>query len=229
MAAAAAPSYVVEMSHPAYRDLLTGLYNCQYYVGAISAAGATRACVKYPSSVAWRIPIWCQLISSGMVILTVWFIPESPRWLYSHGHPEKAWDVITKYHGEGSRENAYVLLQIREYEEAINLEGSDKRAWDFRELINTKAARWRLTCVGIAAFLSQWSQGGVTSYYIGGLLKSAGVTNPTEVLNINLGNQILSAGGAYLGSYLGPHFQRRPMMIGACVSCCVRLPSYSSS
>lgn len=223
MATSAAPAYVVEMSHPAYRDVLTGLYNCQYFVGAIAAAGACRGCLKYHSSLAWRIPIWCQMISSCMVVLCVWFLPESPRWLYSHGRREQAWDVITTYHGEGSRDNAYVVLQIREYEEAINLEGSDKRSWDFRELVNTQAARWRLVCVAIASFLSQWSQAGVTTYYIGGLLATAGVTNTAKVLDVNLGNTVLSAGGAYLGSILGPKIRRRPMMIGACIACSVRI------
>ncbi|KAF3014327.1 hypothetical protein E8E15_002782 [Penicillium rubens] len=229
LASAAAPAYVVEMSHPAYRDILTGLYNCQYFVGAIAAAGACRGCLKYQSSLAWRIPIWCQLISSSLVVLTVWFIPESPRWLYSHGHREKAWDVITRYHGEGSRDNAYVHLQVREYEEAINLEGADKNAFDFRSLIGTKAARWRLMCVGIASFMSQWAQAGVTTYYIGGLLASAGMTDTAQVLNVNLGNTVLSAGLAYLGSYLGPKIQRRPMMMGASVACCICFACFSAT
>ncbi|KAJ5396568.1 hypothetical protein N7509_004681 [Penicillium cosmopolitanum] len=218
IAASAAPAYVVEMSHPAYRDLLTGLYNCQYYVGAIAAAGACRGCLIYPDSRAWRIPIWCQLISSCFVVMFVWSIPESPRWLYSHGRSEKAWDIITEYHGEGNRQNAYVSLQIREYQDAINLEGSDKRAWDFRELVNTKAARWRLVCVGIASFLSQWSTGGITTYYMGGLLESAGVTDTTRVLDVNLGYTVLSAGGAYIGGVLTPKLRRRPMLMGSSIS-----------
>ncbi|KAF7525998.1 hypothetical protein PCG10_004509 [Penicillium crustosum] len=229
LASAAAPAYVVEMSHPAYRDVLTGLYNCQYFVGAIAAAGACRGCLRFESSLAWRIPIWCQLISSSIVVLTVWFIPESPRWLYSHGRREEAWDVITKYHGEGVRDNAYVHLQVREYEEAINLEGSDKNSWDFRGLINTKAARWRLMCVTIASFMSQWAQAGVTTYYIGGLLATAGITDTTRVLDVNLGNTVLSAGLAYLGSYLGPKFRRRPMMIGASIACSICFACFAAT
>ncbi|PLN81783.1 MFS general substrate transporter [Aspergillus taichungensis] len=229
MAASAAPAYVVEMSHPAYRDVLTGLYNCQYFVGAIAAAGACRGCLIYPDSRAWRIPIWCQLISSSFVVLFVWLLPESPRWLYSHGHREQAWNVITKYHGEGSRDNAYVTLQIREYEEAINTEGSDKRSWDFRELVDTKAARWRLICVGIASFMSQWAQGGVTTYYMGGLLKSAGVTDTTKVLDVNLGFTVLSAGGAYLGGFFTQRLRRRPMLLGVSVLCCLCFAGLSAT
>lgn len=222
VAASAAPAYVVEFSHPAYRDILTGFYNCQYFVGAITAAGACRACLKYQSSLAWRIPIWCQLISSGLVVIFVWFIPESPRWLYSHGHQDKAWDLITKYHGDGDRDNPFVQLQIRDFEEAISLEGSDKRWWDYRECFNSHNARWRMMCVCMAAVFSQLAQGGVTGYYIGGLLATAGITDPERVLNVNLGNTILSAGGAYLGATFVPKLRRRPMMIGACLACGVR-------
>lgn len=31
----AGPSYVAEMSHPAWRGVLTGLYNCQFFVGGV--------------------------------------------------------------------------------------------------------------------------------------------------------------------------------------------------
>jgi len=183
MAASAGPAYVVEISHPAYRDILAGLYNCQYFIGSITASGACRGCLNIPSSLAWRIPVWCQMIASGAVVLSVWFLPESPRWLYSHGHCNEAWEVITKYHGEGCVDNAFVQLQIQEYEGAISLEGSDKRFWDFRALFNTHNARWRIMCMFIAAVFSQWTQGGVASYYIGGFLATAGVNDPARVLN----------------------------------------------
>ena len=60
IAASAAPAYVVEISHPAYRGVLTGLYNCQYYVGSITAAGVVRATVHYSGSSAWRVPSTLQ-------------------------------------------------------------------------------------------------------------------------------------------------------------------------
>ena len=221
IAASAAPAYVVEISHPAYRDILTALYNCQYFVGAITAAGACRASLSYQSSLAWRIPIWCQLISSVFVVLFVWFLPESPRWLYSHGRKEEAWEVITKFHGDGDRNNAFVKLQIREYEEAISMSGSDKRFWDYSELFNTHNSRWRVLCMFIPSVFGQWSTGGITGYYIGGLLQTAGITNPKRVLSINLGQTVLSAAGAYIGATYASKWRRRPMMMGACISCAV--------
>ena len=157
----------------------------------------------------------------------MWFLPESPRWLYSHGHQEKAWDVITKYHGEGCRENAFVKLQIREYEEDITMNGSDKRFWDYSELFKTHNSRWRVMCMLIPSCFGQWSGGGVNSYYIGGLLASAGVTNPTTVLNINLGSTLVSAAGAYTGASFVGKWRRRPMLIGVNLACSVCLDRLS--
>lgn len=200
---------------------MTGLYNCQYFLGAITAAGTCRACLKYTSSLAWRIPVWCQLICSAIVVTCVWFLPESPRWLYSHGHREKAWDIITRYHGDGDAENAFVKLQIREYQETISMEGSDKRFWDYRDLFSSHNARWRVMCMLIPSVFAPWSGNAVTGYYIGGLLETAGITDPTHVLDVNLGNVVLSAGGAYIGASFAHKWQRRPMMIGVCLACCV--------
>jgi hypothetical protein len=49
------------------------------------------ACLKtLEGQVVWRFPIAFQsvfvIISGG----TIFFLPESPRWLYAHGHKEQA-------------------------------------------------------------------------------------------------------------------------------------------
>lgn len=39
--------------------------------------------------------------------------------------------------------------------EEIVISGSDKRWWDYSELFNTTAAKWRMLCVFSMAFISQ--------------------------------------------------------------------------
>lgn len=59
------------------------------------------------------------------------------------------------YHGEGNRKSPIVLLTYKEMLEEIVISGSDKRWWDYSELFNTTAARWRMLCVFSMAFISQ--------------------------------------------------------------------------
>ena len=49
----------------------------------------------------FRIPSWCQLVSSVIVALGVFFLPESPRWLVAQDRVDEARAILGKYHGEG--------------------------------------------------------------------------------------------------------------------------------
>lgn len=63
--------------------------------------------------------------------------------------------VLAKYHGDDDPNNAIVQLSFREMQEEISTTGSDKRPWDYSELISTKAARWRLVMVISMAFFGR--------------------------------------------------------------------------
>ena len=112
-----APCYVSEMAHPKWRGTITGLYNTCWYIGSIIASwtckfqrvsdlqpiltspGYGSAFLK--SNWAFRIPIWCQLVSSVIVAVGVFFLPESPRWLVAQDRVDEARAILAKYHGEG--------------------------------------------------------------------------------------------------------------------------------
>jgi hypothetical protein len=61
----------------------------------------------------------------------------------SHSEHDKALDVLAEYHGEGDRNSPIVQLEYREMLQEISKSGSDKRWWDYRELYNTREARYR--------------------------------------------------------------------------------------
>lgn len=71
------------MAHPIWRGTLTGLYNCTWYIGSIVASWVVYGCAFMEGEQGFRIPIWCQLISSVIVAVGVWFLPESPRLVMS--------------------------------------------------------------------------------------------------------------------------------------------------
>jgi hypothetical protein len=64
---------------------------------------------------------------------------------------------MAKYHGNGDENHPLVQLQLREITEDFAVTRNDNPWWDFRELYNTKAARYRIMMVIAMAFFGQWS------------------------------------------------------------------------
>ena len=52
-----------------------------------------------------------------------------------------------EYHGEGDRDSPIVQLEYREMVYDISSSGSDRRWWDYRDLLNTKETRYRTMLV----------------------------------------------------------------------------------
>jgi MFS family permease len=107
-----------------------GFYNCGWFGGSIPAAAVTYGCNNIDNDYSWRIPFILQCFACIIVVCSIWFIPESPRWQIAHGQEEKAIAFLTKYHGNGNRNARLVLLEVEEMREGIRLDGIDKRWWD---------------------------------------------------------------------------------------------------
>jgi hypothetical protein len=81
-------------------------------------------------SLAWRFPIAFQLIFSIILISTVPWLPESPRWLLAHGYEEEGVDVLVALEGDGVTANdESILIQRDEILEAIRIERDSAPSW----------------------------------------------------------------------------------------------------
>jgi sugar porter (SP) family MFS transporter len=213
IAAAAGPIYVVETAHPRYRGVITGLCNTTWLVGAILASGATRGGLDLASNTSWLLPVWLQMFFPGFILLGAFFIPESPRWLYAHGKREAAHNVLTKWHGEGNRDSAWVSLQLNEYEAFIELEGSDKRWWDYRGLFNKRSSLYRVAVACWFSAFTQWCGNSVLSYFLGAVLDTAGVNDSVGKANVQLGYSVVQFVSAVIGAHFVELIGRRKLML----------------
>jgi MFS family permease len=127
IASAAGPIYVVETSHPAFRGVVTAYCNTFWFTGSILSSGAVRGALNLKGNISWQLPVWLQMLFSGLICLFCFLIPESPRWLYVAGKREKAISMLTKWHGYGNPDSAWVRLQLSEYEEYLNMNGAVSR------------------------------------------------------------------------------------------------------
>ncbi|KAI0542010.1 lactose permease [Xylaria digitata] len=215
IASAAGPAYTVELAHPAYRGVMAGMYNNFWWVGNILAGWTTYGTqLHIHNSWAWRTPTVVQAGIPAVVAAFIMFFPESPRWLIHHdSRADEALAIFAKYHGEGDPNSPLAQLQYREVVEEYHASKNENPWWDFRELVNTRAARYRLAM----------GKGGnnVVSYFLPEMIEAAGITNTNTQLLINAINPIFSLIAAVYGATCLDKLGRRPMMLWGLAGSCV--------
>ncbi|KAF8528705.1 putative MFS lactose permease [Gautieria morchelliformis] len=207
----AAPSYVAEVSPPQWRGRMTAFYNLGWFGGSIPAAGITLACQSIQSDWSWRLPLIFQAVPSLVVIVFVWFLPESPRWLVANSRDGEALAFLTRFHGNGDSQNPVVALEWAEFKEAIAIDGADKRWWDYSELFKSRNARWRSLTVIMMACFGQFSGNGL-GYFNLEIYSSLGYDNHQQFV-LNLASAIVSAFAAGCGVALSDRMPRRQALI----------------
>ncbi|OBT90733.1 hypothetical protein VE02_00617 [Pseudogymnoascus sp. 03VT05] len=194
---AAGPTYVVEMSHPAHRGVTTGLYNVFWPFSALVASCASRGGLTYAgTNTSWMIPVWLQIV-------------------------EEAKAVLTRYDGQGNPDSEWVKLQMMEYEEHLELDGSDKHWWDYRALFRDRASRDRLMVNCIVSLFGQWAGNGCVSYFLSKFLETANIKGETLQTNLAVGMNAIQIAFAALGASQVDRFGRRPMLIIVNIVCCL--------
>jgi sugar porter (SP) family MFS transporter len=187
----AASALIGELSHPRERERLGSLFNASYFPGSIVAAGVTFGTFGMSTSWGWRIPSLLQILPSIMQVLTVWFLPESPRWLISKGREEEARRILIKYHAEDDEDHPIrgelVKIELVMIKETIELETENKkRGW--KEMISTSGNRRRTLIGSMLGLFTQWSGNGLTAYFLSAILENVGITNPKTKNQINVAN-----------------------------------------
>ncbi|KAF8476223.1 putative MFS lactose permease [Kalaharituber pfeilii] len=225
--ATAGPSYVAEIAHPVYRGTLTAIYNSFWFIGSIPALWVSYGTnLHFHDDRAWRIPLWLQMVFSGIVVFGALLLPESPRWLMSNGRHEEALAIMARYHGEDDPNNPIVQLTYYEMQEEITHDGSDKRWWDYSELglvylvtfgrlgriPNIRSALWRLLMVVSMAFFGQWAGNAAISYFLVVMLQQAGIEDNNTRLMLNAVLSVISFIGAMCGSFLVDKVGRRKLL-----------------
>lgn len=214
IACASAPSYVVELAPPQYRGTIGGAYNTFWFVGFIIASWVSYGTQKLAGDVAWRVPLWTQMVPSVFIIAGVFMMPESPRWLVANGRNEEARAILAKYHAEGNTDAPLVDFQYQEMVSSITTDGSDKRFWDYSGLFKNHNSRYRFLMVFIVAFCGQMSGSAIFSYFSATIMDAAGIGSQDTQLLINGVKAVIQFLCAILiGARLTDKVGRRKMLI----------------
>ena len=172
----------------------------------------------------WRAALSITFIPATILLISLPFIVESPRFLYQHQREDECMRSLVKLYG-GTIENGEAKLS----EQAITEFDAMRAAidWDIEHkqhkwssLWNTKAARYR----SFVAFSSQcwwaWNGGSVFTYYYTIVYKNAGIGNRHIQFGIASVQNATWCIGGIMGGYLLDIWGRRTnYLIGTGQAC----------
>lgn len=171
---------------------------------------------------AWRLPLLLQCFACFIVLASVWFLPESPRYLMANDREEEAVAFLVKYHGNGNPASRLVLLEVEEMKDNIKQDSFDKVWWDYRPMIFTHNGRWRFGQIIMISVFGQFSGNGL-GYFNAAIFNLIGVTTTAQQLGYNVLNSVLSAIGAGVGVRFSDKMPRRTVLVWGTFVCSLLL------
>lgn len=176
-------------------------------------------CEHYNNDNAWRIPLITQLIPPCLLIIGLFFIPDSPTWLLVHGQEDKAAKAYRFYNGANFDVDAALAVAKVAVEQEKEMKGEQEGVgW----LDCFKGSDGRRTFITVTVYTSQQFVGvtfltGYLTYYF----RLAGVDN---ALAVGQGAFAIQIAGNIVSWFLVDRVGRRPLFNGgAYVMTCLLL------
>ncbi|KAL1979411.1 hypothetical protein VTN96DRAFT_6054 [Rasamsonia emersonii] len=190
-------------------------------LGQLIAYWAEYGTSRYSSSFSWRFPFALQAIIAIIVSLMLFFMPESPRWLFSHDRDEEAVQVLRCL--SSSADETKVETEAEEIRAAIIYENSVQRGWlDLFKEDNVRS-RWRVAlAIGLQS-MQPFSGSAVITYYQTVIFQnSIGMDrNQAQLMSGYLSIWFLAA--SFLTWFLIERAGRRPLFLIFCIAMAIAM------
>jgi MFS family permease len=104
-----APTYIAEISTAENRGKLVSIQQLNIVLGFFAAflsnyyfneLNHTESATFLTDENVWRFMLGVELIPALLYFIFMFFVPRSPRWLYSKGEIQEAKDILNRIHGE---------------------------------------------------------------------------------------------------------------------------------
>ncbi|KAL7932840.1 general substrate transporter [Trichoderma chlorosporum] len=167
--------YLSELAPSRIRGRIVGIQQWSIDWGILIMYLISYGCsVSIHRPAAFRIAWGLQAVPGAILFSSLFFFPESPRWLASKDRWEECHDVLASLHAKGDRENIEVLAELEEVREAARI-ATESKEIGYLGLFAPKM--WKRTVVGVSVQVWQQLLGGnVMLYYLVYIFNMAGMS-----------------------------------------------------
>ena len=189
IASSLSPMYIAEVAPAQFRGKLVSLNQLTIVIGILLAqvvnwliarpvspkATALDILQSWNGQLGWRWMFGVTAIPSMLFFISMFAVPESPRWLAKNGAHERAKRVLSRIGGQ-----AYATLALAEIEATVL---QDAKRVDMRSLLDRRMRKALLLGVGLA-ILQQWCGINVIFNYAEEVFSAAGYSVSDILFNI---------------------------------------------
>ncbi len=203
------PLYLSQLAPTHIRGGLSTLNQIMIGVGILSAYLISYA---FASSGAWRIMVGLAVIPSVLLVVGMYYQPESPRWLIMHGRNAEAMAVLRRIRPEQAA--------LAEFEEMSRAAAQPRTS--LLQGVRTRLFWPALTAAAGLAILQQLVGINTIVYYAPTILRSAGYTAQLAILATLL-LSLVSTASTILSARIVDRVGRRPLLIGGAIGMAVSM------
>ncbi|KAL8671563.1 MAG: hypothetical protein Q9168_003948 [Polycauliona sp. 1 TL-2023] len=182
---ATVPIYSAEMAPARIRGALVMFWQL-WVVAGIFLGFCANVIVKDTGSISWRLQLGSAFIPSFVLLLGIFFCPESPRWLMKHGKIAQGADSMRRLRAHpiiGARDYYYSYIIYKEELKLARGAGYFARLWDCFAVPRIRRANYGASTVMIA---QQMCGINIISFYSSTIFVNAGYTD-VQALYASLG------------------------------------------
>jgi MFS family permease len=148
------PVYLSEISPPHSRGLLVGLQGNFIVFGYICSSCAALGFHFVEEAYQWRLNYCIATFFGLALVVSLFFLPESPRWLVEHHRPEEAGEILMKIHKTKEDPSARLArAELAQIVAQVEYDRSQPRSWIY--IFKTPSMRKRLVCTLLVWSMAQ--------------------------------------------------------------------------
>jgi len=211
------PVYVAESVARKYRGNLVSLYQFNIALGEVFGYVVAAIFVNVKSG-SWRYMLGSSLVFSTIMLVGMFFMPESPRFLMHKGKYLESFDVWKRIRGTDLPENReeFFVMKHSLVEESTNPSRQKRFVW--LDFITIPRARRSIVYATIMIFLGQFTGINAIMYYMATLMNQAGFDSKQSVFM-----SLVGGGSLLLGTLPAIFYMER---FGRRFWACAMLPGF---